>query len=235
MNVEELVTRMRGRLKAAADPAYRRSIQRFFTEPLDAYGVPAPQIRKLAAEAFAVTKSWPAAQRNRFCILLWKSGKNEEGALAVYLYHRFRKNCGTCEFHLFEKWIDRFVTNWGHCDGVSCWLVAASLDTEPALVEELAAWTDSANRWKRRAAAVSLVPSGRKGRHTAVILDVADRLLADPDEMVQKGVGWLLKETYPNQPREVVRFLRAAKARAPRLVLRYAAEKMTPRDRAVVL
>jgi 3-methyladenine DNA glycosylase AlkD len=53
--------------------------------------------------------------------------------------------------------------------------------------------------------------------------------------MVQKGVGWLLKETYPKQPREVVEFLQPWKARAPRLLLRYAAEKMTARDREAVL
>ena len=40
--------------------------------------------------------------------------------------------------------------------------------------------------------------------------------------MVQKAVGWLLKETYPNKPTEVLSFLKPWKARAPRLVLRLA-------------
>lgn len=29
----------------------------------------------------------------------------------------------------------------------------------------------------------------------------------DPDDMMQKGVGWILKEAYPKKPREVVEFL----------------------------
>jgi 3-methyladenine DNA glycosylase AlkD len=53
--------------------------------------------------------------------------------------------------------------------------------------------------------------------------------------MVQKGVGWLLKETYPKKPTEVVRFLLANRAKTTRLVLRYAAEKMTAPDKGRVL
>ena len=48
-------------------------------------------------------------------------------------------------------------------------------------------------------------------------------------------LGWLLKETYPKRPREVVDFLKPWRGRTARLLLRYAAEKMTERDREVVL
>jgi 3-methyladenine DNA glycosylase AlkD len=99
----------------------------------------------------------------------------------------------------------------------------------------LCEWTVSANRWKRRAAAVALVRRARQGRETDLILDIAGRLLADADDMVQKGVGWLLKDAYPKAPRPVVAFLLERRARAPRLVLRIAAEKMTARDRARVM
>jgi hypothetical protein len=53
--------------------------------------------------------------------------------------------------------------------------------------------------------------------------------------MVQKGVGWLLKETYPKKPRETLDFLDGWRPRAPRRVLRLAAEKMISRDRAWLL
>ncbi len=53
--------------------------------------------------------------------------------------------------------------------------------------------------------------------------------------MVRKGVGWLLKETYPKKPREVLEFLEGWRAQAPRLVLRLAAEKMTDKDKKWLL
>lgn len=53
--------------------------------------------------------------------------------------------------------------------------------------------------------------------------------------MVQKGVGWLLKETYPKKPGEVMRFLMPLRESTTRLVLRYAAEKMSGKDKARLL
>ena len=93
----------------------------------------------------------------------------------------------------------------------------------------------SKNRWKRRSAAVSLIQEAKQGRNPATIFAICDLLLRDADDMVQKGVGWLLKETYPRRPREVLDFLDGWRARAPRLVLRLAAEKMTGNDRKWLL
>ena len=53
--------------------------------------------------------------------------------------------------------------------------------------------------------------------------------------MVRKGVGWLLKETYPKRPREVLDFFEDRRKTAPRLVLRLAAEKMTPKHKQWLL
>jgi 3-methyladenine DNA glycosylase AlkD len=64
---------------------------------------------------------------------------------------------------------------------------------------------------------------------------MTDRLLGDPDEMVQKGAGWLLKEATSKRAREVVAYLIAKRDLTTRLVLRYASEKLTPAQRARVL
>jgi 3-methyladenine DNA glycosylase AlkD len=194
--------------------------------------VTSPEAQKIAAEAYRTVKDRPLAERNRFCNELWTSG---QGIAAIYLYRRFRKQCASCEFHLFEKWIDRYVHDWGHCDGVSHYLISAAIENEPELARLVLPWTASANRWKRRAAAVSLVHGARKGRDLALILEVAERLLRDEDDLVRKAVGWLLKEAYATQPHGVVRFLRSRKEDTPRILLRIAAEKMSAADRAVVL
>jgi 3-methyladenine DNA glycosylase AlkD len=99
------------------------------------------------------------------------------------------------------------------------------------LADRLAHWTKSKTRWKRRSAAVSLIQEAKQGRNTVTIFHICGLLLEDTDDMVQKGVGWLLKETYPKRPRQVLAFLHPWRKRAPRLVLRLAAEKMTERDR----
>jgi 3-methyladenine DNA glycosylase AlkD len=51
--------------------------------------------------------------------------------------------------------------------------------------------------------------------------------------MVQKGVGWLLKEASRTHPVEVRAHLQRWRTRAPALVLRIASEKL-PKDQRVL-
>ena len=235
MTGAELLADVRSQLAARVDPVYREGARNFSREPVDLWGVRAPDVKQIARAAYHEVKAWPPAQRDELMDGLWKSGKLEEAGVAIYVYRRFSKQCGAREFRLFTSWVDHYVTNWAACDGVSSWLLAACLENGPALIRRLPAWTHSTNRWKRRAAIVSLLREAKQGRHTAEILGIAERLLLDADEMVQKGGGWVLKETYPKKPREVVAFLKPRAAGAPRLLLRIAAEKMSPGDRAEVL
>jgi 3-methyladenine DNA glycosylase AlkD len=195
----------------------------------------APEIHRIARDIYSRVKKMSVADRDRLSTALWASRRFEEGALVCYLYRRFAKQSGAREFALFTRWLDRYVDNWGLTDGLSLWLLGASIKNDPALIDKLDSWTRSRNRWKRRAAAVALVYSAKRGEHTRAILRIAAPLIEDEDDMVQKGVGWLLKETYPKKPVDVVRFLIANRAKTARLVLRYAAEKMTTADKAHVL
>jgi len=222
-------------LKAVADPKFAAALRWFFKEPVNPYGVRTPQVRELARLAYREVKQWPVAERDRFVTELWKSGMLEEGVLVSHLYRRFAKSCGAREFAMFEQWLNRYVGNWSHCDGVSTWLIAASIANRPELTAKLAAWTKSKIRWKRRSAAVSLIQEAKRGRNTETIFLICDLLRDDTDDMVRKGVGWLLKETYPARPRETLVFLENWRANAPRLILRLAAEKMSAEHRQWLL
>ncbi len=231
MTVEDLVKATTKQLKAAAEPGFDAQLLRFFKEPVDPYGVRSKQVHQIANGVYRELKRWPQAERDRFMDELWKGGKLEEGAVVCYVCRRFSKTCAEREFAMFERWLDRYVTNWAHTDGVASWLLTASIANRPELISKLPRWTKSKNRWKRRAAAVALLQEARQGRNTESIFQICELLRQDTDEMVQKGVGWLLKEAYPRRPREVLHFLDGWRATAPRLLLRYAAEKMTARDK----
>jgi len=232
--VAALAASIRARLESLADPEMAAGARNFFREPVDPLGVRSHDLQKVVAEVCRTIKNWPAADRNRLCTLLWEGGKMEEGVLVSHCYRRFAKQCAAAEFRMFERWIDRYVHNWAHCDGMSSWLLAACIANQPDLVKKLPRWTRSKNRWKRRAAAVALLQEAKQGRNTSAICAISGMLRDDSDDMVQKGVGWLLKETYPRRPREVVSLLTSWRGTS-RLLLRYACEKMTPADRARVL
>jgi len=232
--VRELLLEIRQRLEAAADPVFEAGQRNFFREEIDCIGVRSPHLKRIESFVFREIRKWPAAERNRLCAALWQ-GRFEEGAIVCHVYRHFARECGADEFRIFERWLDRYVHNWAHCDGLASWLLAACVANEPELIDQLDGWTTSRNRWKRRAAAVALLQEAKKGRNTKAIFRIATLLAGDADDMVQKGVGWLLKETYPKKPAEVVRFLTPWRATAPRLLIRYAAEKMNDRDKAFIM
>jgi 3-methyladenine DNA glycosylase AlkD len=65
----------------------------------------------------------------------------------------------------------------------------------------------------------------KQGKYLDKVFEIADIVLLDKDDLVQKGYGWMLKtasEFYPNQ---VLNYLMKNKDKMPRTALRYALEK----------
>jgi 3-methyladenine DNA glycosylase AlkD len=58
------------------------------------------------------------------------------------------------------------------------------------------------------------------------ISKLSNVLLADEDDMVQKGLGWLLRETAKFDAKRTVPYLMTIRGWAPRLVLRTACEAL---------
>ena len=86
------------------------------------------------------------------------------------------------------------------------------------------------NRWVRRASAVSLIIQARKGLFKEDIFEIADNLLMDTDDLVQKGYGWMLKSLCTKYEDDVYQYVLSKRDIMPRTALRYAIEKM-PKDR----
>ena len=96
----------------------------------------------------------------------------------------------------------------------------------PDLITKIRKWAKSENRWLRRASAVILIPSLKKGKQLDKAFEIADILLPDDDDMVQKGYGWMLKVAADKYQDRVYKYVLEHKAEMPRTALRYAIEKM---------
>ena len=96
-------------------------------------------------------------------------------------------------------------------------------------------WAKSKNRWFRRASAVILIPSLKKGKQLDKAFEIADILLLDDDDMVQKGYGWMLKVAADKYQDKVYKYVLEHKAEMPRTALRYAIEKMPDKLKAEAL
>ena len=96
----------------------------------------------------------------------------------------------------------------------------------PKLASRLKEWAASDNRWVKRAAAVTLIIPAHKGLFLKDIFEIADTLLLDTDDLVQKGYGWMLKAASEAHQKAVFDYVISKKAIMPRTSLRYAIEKM---------
>jgi 3-methyladenine DNA glycosylase AlkD len=96
----------------------------------------------------------------------------------------------------------------------------------PEFVAKTERWATSKDQWLRRGAAVVLIYSVRRGQLLSSVFRVADTLLLDKDDLVQKGYGWMLKEASKSFPREVFNYVMKHKKVMPRTALRYAIEKL---------
>ena len=67
----------------------------------------------------------------------------------------------------------------------------------------------------------------RKGKYLNDAFKIANILLKDDDDLVQKGYGWMLKEASPRFEDKVFEYIMSKKEVMPRTALRYAIEKMS--------
>lgn len=158
----------------------------------------------------------------------------EEKVAAIFLLEKMDAQFGESEFRLFESWLDR-ISSWADHDGLVHYLIAPMMVTRPTRVKNAFRWAKSEDRWHRRTACVALIRGARVKMFLPEIVKLSDLLLADPDDMVQKGLGWLLRETAKFDAKRTVPYLMKIRVRAPRLVLRTACETLPASIRTAIL
>jgi len=205
--------------------------KRFFREPVATYGCSSGDATAVADE-LAPTLRRDLGQLFTVADELIRGDVLDEQLVAVSLLSRVKGRLTAEHMDQLDEWIS-FMTNWASVDSFCTRVVGALVEREPGTLERLRGWTTSPSRWRRRAAAVSLVPAARRGAMLHEALGVADLLMEDRDDMVQKGVGWMLKEASKLHQREVREYLLGWRSRAPALVLRYASEKLPPEQRVL--
>ena len=223
---------LRQQLQAMANPALQQSSQRFFKESVKMYGIKTPDVITLAKKSFKTIQDQSKTEIWQLCEQLWQSGYLEESFIACQLCYLLRKQYDETDWSVFEKWIDNYVTNWASCDTFCNHSVGTFVEMYPRFVQQLKKWAYAKNLWLRRAGAVTLIIPARKGLFLPDIFAIADILLQDEEDLVQKGYGWLLKAASQAHQQEVFDYVMAHKQAMPRTALRYAIEKMPPELKA---
>jgi 3-methyladenine DNA glycosylase AlkD len=232
---ETISAEIRRLLRTGSSAEHAAGVQGFFKEEIKSHGWYTAELRHEAVR-------FRRRIRTEFGLdfLLQVAGKLfagrvlEEKVFAVFLLEKLTEEFGDAEFRLFESWLPR-ISSWVDHDGLVHYLIAPMVATKPERTTRVFRWAKSRDRWHRRAACVALIQGTRKKMFFPEIKRLSDLLLSDQDDMVQKGLGWLLRETAKADAKRTVPYLMSIRERAPRLVLRTACETLTAATRKRIL
>jgi 3-methyladenine DNA glycosylase AlkD len=231
---EKLIGELRQELQNSSDSKIRESSSRFFKKGEQAlvYGVKTAVVNKIAKEFCKQIKTYSKQDIFAICEELWKSQYLEEAVISCKFTESLKKQYEPSDFKIFERWVNKYVNNWADCDTLCNHTIGTFIMMYPEYLNQLKKWAKSPNRWTKRASAVTLIIPARRGLFLEDIFEIADILLLDNDDIVQKGYGWMLKAASVSNQKKVFDYVVSKKEVMPRTALRYAIEKMPKKLKA---
>jgi 3-methyladenine DNA glycosylase AlkD len=230
-----VAAQLRRVLKNGGSAEHGAGVQWFFKDEIKSHGWCTADLRRAAVRfRREVRKEHGLDFLIEVADRLFSGPVLEEKMAAVFLLEKLDGEFGDAEFKLFETWLDR-ISSWSDHDALVHDLIAPMIASRPARAKTVFRWAKSPSRWHRRAACVALIRGSRAKIFLPEIIKLSDFLLSDEDDMVQKGLGWLLRETAKFDAKRTVPYLMKIRGRAPRLVLRTACETLPPAVRKRVL
>jgi 3-methyladenine DNA glycosylase AlkD len=224
--MSSITQKLRKELKALSDEKTCSTAQRFFKEKINCYGVKMPVVSKIAKKYWKEVGALSKAEIFSLCEELYSSGYIEEDFVVSSWLPSMVYRLDREDLIVFRCWIDHYIQNWAACDSLCNHTIGSLIEKYPDLLPDIRLWANSENRWLKRASAVSLVLPVRRGKFLEAVFQICDELLNDPDDLVQKGYGWLLKEASRRHQMDVLYYIMKNKKTMPRTALRYAIELM---------
>ena len=214
-------------LRGLADDNKKIVLPRFFKTGKGEYGegdkflgVTVPATRSVAKRYKDVPyevlealleSEWHECRLCSLLILIEKYKKEAEVAVSFYLSHM------------------KGINNWDLVDLSAPYILGSFLvgSKDRKILYQLAG---STNMWERRIAVVSTLMLIRHGQFNDTIR-LAELLLDSRHDLMQKSIGWMLREVGKRDQDILVGFLEKHRRQMPRTMLRYAIEKFPMEQR----
>ncbi|MDH5516422.1 MAG: DNA alkylation repair protein [Gammaproteobacteria bacterium] len=212
-------------LHTLADTGIAASSQRYFKTAKGQYaegdiflGIRVPVLRELAKRY----KSLPLQHIQS----LLASEYHEQRLLAlIMLVNCYKKSSSNTRNEIFNFYLNstHYVNNWDLVDTSAVTIVGDHLSSaDRAVLYQLAR---SENIWQRRIAVIATFYFIRADDFTDC-LEICRLLLNDPEDLIHKACGWMLREIGKRNTAVEEDFLDQHASDMPRTMLRYAIEKL---------
>lgn len=232
--MKQLTKTITNKLQALSDAEKREIFPKFFKAGKGEYGegdrflgVTVPNIRAIAKlhkdisieEIRELIQSeWHEVRLCALIIMVEKSKKKDEA---------LRKEL----FNLYLSQTKR-INNWDLVD-LSCRFIIGEylLDKSRDILYQLA---QSPLLWDNRIAIVSTYAFIRKGQLEDTYA-LSDLMMQHSHDLMHKAIGWMLREAGKRDSERLYDYVMSHRADMPRTMLRYAIEKFSPKERAILM
>ena len=232
--MKQLTKTITNKLQALSDAEKREIFPKFFKAGKGEYGegdrflgVTVPNIRAIAKlhKDISIEEIRELIQSEwhevRLCalIIMVENSKKKDEALRKEL------------FNLYLSQTKR-INNWDLVD-LSCRFIIGEylLDKSRDILYHLA---QSPLLWDNRIAIVSTYAFIRKGQLEDTYA-LSDLMMQHPHDLMHKAIGWMLREAGKRNPERLYDYVMSHRADMPRTMLRYAIEKFSPKERAILM
>ena len=232
--MKQLTKTITNKLQALSDAEKREIFPKFFKAGKGEYGegdrflgVTVPNIRAIAKLHKDISieeirdliqSEWHEVRLCALIIMVEKSKKKDEA---------LRKEL----FNLYLSQTER-INNWDLVD-LSCRFIIGEylLDKSRDILYHLA---QSPLLWDNRIAIVSTYAFIRKGQLEDTYA-LSDLMMHHPHDLMHKAIGWMLREAGKRDSERLYDYVMSHRADMPRTMLRYAIEKFSPKERAILM
>jgi 3-methyladenine DNA glycosylase AlkD len=218
-------------LQAIADPEKAKILARFFKTGPGEYGEGDRFLGVVVPKIRSVVKRYQQAPRRDIAHLLHSPYHEERLTALLILVQQYARENDAGKKAIYDLYLagTARINNWDLVDLTAPHIVGAHLHRRDRSV--LIRLAHSKNLWERRIAMLSTYYFIRRGESQDA-LRIAELLIQDPEDLIHKASGWMLREVGKCCSRkEECDFLDKHAAVMPRTMLRYALEHFPDRLR----
>ena len=221
-------------LRKLANKEVAKTLSSFFKTGKGEYGEGDQFLGIKVPKSREVAKKYAALPLSEIAELAKSAYHEERFTAVVILVNQFKKKKTELDkkkyFDFYLKLIrSGSVNNWDLVD-VSAPYLGEYLATMPDAGKQLNKLARSKNLWEQRTSVMLTWPLIRRG-NSALTFEIVGYLINHPHDLIHKACGWMLREVGKRDVSGLNAFLARNAAAMPRVMLRYAIERMPEKDR----
>lgn len=201
------------------------------------YGIKTPEVRKLISEYKKVFAKLTTQEKLELAKLFYKSNYGGQDTFATALLQMSLSDFIPADFDYLDEVLGYF-RSWGTTDDFCMNVLQPLLQKYPKQTLSLCKkWNNSNNIWKKRASVVVFVRKiGESGKFTSQVLEFCDNLIWDKEDLVQKAVGWALKDNIRGNKEKVINYVKTLRSKGvPNIITLYAVRDLKGSDKENIL